>query len=82
MAQCSQDGVSYPPLPHLASAEPRVIEAEETGLGTISFSFSANTDRDYEEKESLWEYAHHLQEHTGIFHGVPGVTPAKLIDKM
>ena len=82
MAQCSQDRVSYSPLPHLASAEPRVIAEEETGLGTISFSFSANTDRDYEEKESLWEYAHHHQEHTRIFNGVPGVTPAKIIDKM
>ena len=82
MAQCSQDRVSYSPLPHLASAEPRVIAEEETGLGTISFSFSANTDWDYEGKETLWEYAHHHQEHTRIFNGVPGVTPAKIIDKM
>ena len=55
MAQCSQDRVSYSPKPHLRSAEPRVIAEDETGLGTISFSFSANTDRDYEEKESLWD---------------------------
>ena len=54
MAQCSQDRVSYSPLPHLASAEPRVIGEEEIGLGTISFSFSSNTARDYEEKETLW----------------------------
>ena len=60
----------------------RVIVEDETGLSTISFSFSANTDRDYEKKETLWEYAHHHQEHTGIFNGVPGVTPAKIIDKM
>jgi len=71
----------------LPLASPRVGRAPgdaegETGLGTISFSFSANTDRDYEEKESLWEYAHHHQEHTRIFNGVPGVTPAKIIDKM
>ena len=82
MAQRSQDRVSQP-----QSASPRVGRAPgdaegETGLGTISFSFSANTDRDYKEKGTLWEYAHHLQEHTGIFHGVPGLTPAKIIDKM
>ena len=74
--------LGYSPQPHLALAEPRAIAEDETGLSTISFSFSANTDRDYEKKETLWEYAHHHQEHTGIFNGVPGVTPAKIIDKM
>ena len=82
MAQCSQDRVSYSPLPHLASAEPRVIAEEETGLGTISFSLSANTDGNTEKKETLWEYSQHLQEPTGIFHGVPGVTPAKIFAEM
>ena len=49
---------------------------------TICFSCSANTDVNPEEKETLWEYAQHLQEPTGIFHGVPGVTPAKIIAEM
>ena len=82
MAQCSQDRVRYSPLPHLASAEPPVTAEEETGLGTISFSLSANTDGDTEERETLWEYSQHLQEPTGIFHGVPGVTPAKIFADM
>ena len=41
-----------------------------------------NTDGDSEEKETPWEYAQHLQEPTRIFHGVPRVTPAKIIDKI
>ena len=46
----AQSGQGYFPRPHLATAEPRVFAKDETGLGTISFSFSANTDRDYKEK--------------------------------
>ena len=59
-----------------------MIAEDETGLGTISFSLSANTDGNTEEKETLWEYSLHLQEPTGIFHGVPGVTPAKIFAEM
>ena len=65
----------------LASAEPRAIVGDEPD-DTISFSCSVNTDEDFKEKETLWEYSQHLQEPTGIFHGVPGVTPAKIIAEM
>ena len=78
----SQCLLGYSPQPHLALAEPRAIAEDETGLGTISFSLSANTDGDTEERETLWEYSQHLQEPTGIFHGVPGVTPAKIFAEM
>ena len=65
----------------LASAEPRAIVGDEPD-DTISFSCSVNTDEDFKEKETLWEYSQHLQEPTKIFHGVPGVTPAKKIAEM
>ena len=55
----------------LASAEPRAIVGDEPVRDTTGFSFSANTDGDSGEKETLWEYAQHLQEPTGIFHWDP-----------
>ena len=78
----SQCLLGFSPQPHLALAEPRAIAEDENGLGTISFSLSANTDGNTEKKETLWEYSQHLQEPTGIFHGVPGVTPAKIFAEM
>ena len=47
------------------------IAGDEPVRDTTGFSFSANTDGDSGEKETLWEYAQHLQEPTGIFHGDP-----------